>query len=63
MAKIEFVDNHIELESVPKRLKKNDRYKVCDSNGLNVWSTPLKCGVSQEHEEPFVDSIYTIAGK
>lgn len=65
MAKLEFVDNHIELESVPKRLKKMTGTRFATVMGLNVWSTPFEmwCAITKTYEKPFEDNIYTTAGK
>lgn len=65
MAKLEFVDNHIELEKVGKRLKKMTGTRFATVMGLNVWSTPFEmwCAITKTYEKPFEDNIYTVAGK
>lgn len=65
MAKLEFVDNHIELKKVGKRLKKMTGTRFATVMGLNVWSTPFEmwCAITKTYEKPFEDNIYTVAGK
>ena len=65
MAKLKFVDNHIELETVTKRLKKMTGTRFATVMGLNVWSTPFEmwCAITKTYEKPFEDTIYTVAGK
>ena len=57
-------DNHIEVEP-PKRTKKMTGTRFGAVLGVNAWSTPFKvwCEMTRTYEDPFVDSIYTIAGK
>lgn len=57
-------DNHIEVEA-PKRTKKMTGTRFGAVLGVNTWSTPFKvwCEMTKTYEDPFVDSIYTIAGK
>ena len=57
-------DNHIEVEP-PKRTKKMTGTRFGAVLGVNAWSTPFKvwCEMTKVYEDPFVDSIYTIAGK
>lgn len=65
MSNVTFVDNHIELDSVGKRLKKMTGTRFATVLGLNVWSTPFEmwCAITKTYEEPFEDTIYTVAGK
>lgn len=60
-----FVDNHIELESLPKKLKKLTATRFATILGLNAWASPFTawCEITKTYEEPFVDTIYTKAGK
>lgn len=64
MAKIKFVDKHIELDKVG-RTKKITGTRFASILGLNVWSTEFEmwCAITKTWEKPFEDSIYTIAGK
>lgn len=57
-------DNHIEVEP-PKRTKKMTGTRFGAVLGVNTWNTPFKtwCEMTKVYEDPFVDSIYTIAGK
>ena len=65
MKNLKFIDKHIELEEVPKRFKKLTATRFANVMGLNAWSTPFQawCEMTKTYEEPFEDSIYTIAGK
>lgn len=60
-----FVDSHIELESLPKKFKKLTATRFATVMGLNAWATPFSawCEITKTYEEPFEDTIYTIAGK
>lgn len=60
-----FVDNHIELDSLPKSFKKLTGTRFATVMGLNAWSTPFEiwCAVTRTYEAPFKDTIYTVAGK
>ena len=59
-----FVDNHIEVDP-PKRTKKLTGTRFGAVLGMNRWNSPFKvwCEMTKVYEEPFTDSIYTIAGK
>ena len=61
---MKFKDNHIEVEA-PKKTKKMTGTRFGAVLGVNAWSTPFKvwCEMTKVYEDPFVDSIYTIAGK
>ncbi len=49
----------------PKRPKKITGTRFASILGLDRWNTPFKtwCTITRTYEEPFVDNIYTIAGK
>ena len=49
----------------PKRPKKLTGTRFATILGLNPWSTPFEiwCEVTRTYQEPFEDTIYTIAGK
>lgn len=57
-------DNSITAE-VPKRCKKITGTRLAAILGLNRWSSPFKvwCEITKVYQEPFEDTIYTIAGK
>lgn len=65
MNKFKFVDNHIELEELPKTFKKLTGTRFATVMGLNDWSTPFEVwsAVTRLYEIPFEDNIYTKAGK
>lgn len=60
-----FVEQHIELDTPPKRPKKLTATRFATVMGLNAWSTPFEawCAITRTYEEPFEDTVYTIAGK
>ena len=60
-----FVGNHIELDTLPKKFKKLTATRFATVMGLNAWSTPFAawCEITKTYEDPFTDSIYTVAGK
>ena len=62
---MKFVDKHIEIDKLPKKFKKMTATRFAAVLGLNAWKTPFAvwCEMTRTYEEPFVDSIYTIAGK
>lgn len=49
----------------PKRPKKITGTRFAAIMGLNKWTTPFNawCAITRTYEEPFEDTIYTIAGK
>ena len=53
------------LDDVPKKLKKLTATRFATVLGLNAWATPFSawCEITKTYEEPFVDTIYTKAGK
>ena len=62
---IEFLkDGRIKVDP-PKKPKKLTATRFATIMGLNAWSTPFSawCEMTRTYEEPFEDSIYTIAGK
>ena len=56
--------NQIQVDP-PKRPKKITGTRFAAILGLNKWSTPFRtwCEITRTYEEPFEDTIYTIAGK
>lgn len=56
--------NKIKVD-IPKRPKKITGTRFAAIMGLNKWNTPFKtwCEITRTYEEPFEDTIYTIAGK
>lgn len=65
MNDIEFLDGNRIKVPVPKKPKKCTATRFATIMGLNTWSTPFSawCEMTRTYEEPFEDSIYTIAGK
>ena len=65
MSNYKFVDNHLELETLPKKIKKLTATRFATVMGLNAWATPFSawCEITKTYEDPFEDSIYTVAGK
>ena len=57
-------DNRIQVDP-PKRPKKMTATRFAAVLGLNRWTTPFNtwCAITRTYEEPFEDTIYTIAGK
>lgn len=57
-------NNRIEVDP-PKKPKKLTATRFATIMGLNAWSTPFSawCEMTRTYEEPFKDSIYTVAGK
>lgn len=49
----------------PKRPKKVTGTRFAAIMGLNAWNTPFKtwCEITRTYEEPFEETIYTVAGK
>ena len=62
---LKFVDNHIELEKVPKNPKRLTGTRFATVMGLNAWQTPFEawCNITRTWEDPFVENKYTRAGK
>jgi len=61
---MKWIDKHIEVDP-PKRPKKLTGTRFATVLGLNPWSTPFEawCAITRTYEEPFEDTIYTLAGK
>lgn len=57
-------DGRIKVDP-PKKPKKLTATRFASTLGFNKWSTPFSawCEMTRTYEEPFEDSIYTIAGK
>lgn len=57
-------DGRIKVDP-PKKPKKLTATRFATIMGLNAWATPFSawCEMTRSYEEPFEDSIYTIAGK
>ena len=62
---MEFIENNRIKVDPPKKPKKLTATRFATIMGLNAWSTPFSawCEMTRTYEEPFEDSIYTIAGK
>lgn len=62
---MEWLENN-KLQIVPpKKPKKITGTRFAAIMGKNAWNTPFKtwCEITRTYEEPFEDTIYTIAGK
>ena len=61
---MKWIDSHIEV-TPPKKPLKITGTRFAAILGSNKWSTPFKCWceITRTYKEPFVDTIYTIAGK
>lgn len=59
-----WIDGHIEV-TPPKKPLKITGTRFAAILGYNKWSTPFKCWceITRTYKEPFVDTIYTAAGK
>ena len=57
-------DGRIKVDP-PKKPKKLTATRFATIMGLNAWATPFSawCEMTRTYEEPFEDSIYTVAGK
>lgn len=60
-----FKDDHIELLTLPKKLKKITGTRFAAVLGLNPYKTPFSawCEITRTYQEPFEETIYTKAGK
>lgn len=58
-------DNNTITITPPKNPKKITGTRLAAILGLNKWNTPFKawCEITRTYQEPFEDTIYTIAGK
>ena len=59
-----WIDSHLEV-TPPKKPKKITATRLATILGLNPWSTPFAawCEITKTYQEPFTDTVYTIAGK
>ena len=59
-----WIDSHLEV-TPPKKPLKITGTRFAAILGSNKWSTPFKCWceITRTYKEPFVDTIYTTAGK
>lgn len=62
---MEFLENNQIKIDPPKKPKKLTATRFATVLGLNAWSTPFEawCAITRTYEDPFEDSIYTVAGK
>lgn len=58
-------DNKTITVTPPKKPKKITGTRFAAIMGLNQWTTPFNawCAITRTYEEPFEDTVYTIAGK
>ena len=61
---MKWTDGHLEV-TPPKKPLKITGTRFAAILGYNKWSTPFKCWceITRTYKEPFVDTIYTAAGK
>jgi predicted phage-related endonuclease len=61
---MKWIDSHLEV-TTPKKPKKITATRFATILGLNPWSTQFAawCEITKTYQEPFVDTIYTKAGK
>lgn len=61
---MKWIDSHLEV-APPKKPLKITGTRFAAILGFNKWSTPFKCWceITRTYKEPFVDTIYTAAGK
>lgn len=62
---MEFLKNGCIKVDPPKKPKKLTATRFATIMGLNAWATPFSawCEMTRTYEDPFEDSIYTVAGK
>ena len=62
---MEFIEGNKVKVDPPKKPKKLTATRFATILGLNAWATPFSawCEMTRTYEEPFKDSIYTVAGK
>lgn len=62
---MEWLESNKVKVDAPKRPKKISGTRFASILGMNHWSSPFKawCEITRTYEEPFEDTIYTIAGK
>lgn len=60
-----FLENNRIKVDPPKKPKKLTATRFATIMNLNAWATPFSawCEMTRTYEEPFEDSIYTVAGK
>lgn len=65
MSKYVIEGNHIKLTELPKKFKKITATRFATIMNLNAWASPFSawCEITKTYEDPFEDSIYTVAGK
>ena len=61
---MKWIDSHLEV-TPPKKPLKITGTRFAAILGYNKWSTPFQCWceITRTYREPFVDTIYTAAGK
>ena len=61
---MQWINSHLEV-TPPKKPKKITATRLATILGLNPWSTPFAawCEITKTYQEPFTDTVYTIAGK
>lgn len=61
---MDWLEKKVKVDA-PKRPKKITGTRLASILGLNRWSTPFSawCEITRTYEEPFEDTIYTLAGK
>ena len=61
---MKWIDGHLEV-APPRKPLKITGTRFAAILGFNKWSTPFKCWceITRTYKEPFVDTIYTAAGK
>ena len=62
---IKWVDNHIEIDKLPKKCKKITGTRLGAILGVNPWSTPFEkwCEITKVYEKPFEDTPQMQAGR
>lgn len=62
---MEWLENNCLKIVPPKKPKKITGTRFAAIMGKNTWNTPFKtwCEITRTYEEPFEDTIYTVAGK
>ena len=62
---MEFISNNRIRVNPPKKPKKLTATRFATIMNLNAWATPFSawCEMTRTYEDPFSDSIYTVAGK
>lgn len=65
MGDIKWLENNRIQVAPPKKFKKVTGTRFATILGLNPWSTDFEmfCAITKTYEEPFIDNIYTVAGK